>query len=156
MTAQLFDTNMLSCYLEPRARARNPTAAQLVEDSLNADGLYISSVTKYEMRRGVRKLRLAGEGIRKEAAVERLLDAAYLVSPDGGGGTTWDVAAALWAVASTNGIPIGDADLIIASTAMANGMEFVTTDARLVEKLEQVGFTGGIKMVDVPTAPTSV
>jgi len=156
MKSSLFDTNVVSIYVGQRARKRHPEVVRLVGETLKTQGLYIATITMYELRRGVRKLRLKGQGRRKEVAVERLLEAALLISPDLLGGFVWNQAADLWAQASVKGVVIGDADLIIAATASAYGMELVTSDAKLVGKLKQIDFSGDIKLIEVGSETSAV
>ena len=66
MKSSLFDTNVVSIYVGQRARKRHPEVVRLVGETLKTQGLYIATITMYELRRGVRKLRLKGQGRRKE------------------------------------------------------------------------------------------
>jgi len=149
MTPLLFDTDVLSSYLKARALERQPRLVRLVYESLQGEGLFISSVTKYELLRGLRKLQLQGQGRRKEVSVKRLLDAAYAISPDALGGAACNVAADLWARASMQGLKFGEADLIITAMALVSSRQLVTCDSKHVEKLEAVGFQGEVKLLQV-------
>lgn len=142
MTDFLFDTNVAQTLIDPRAAKRTPALLAEVEARVRQQGgLVISVVTAYELRRGVRVLRLRGQGRRKEVRVERLIRAADVLGLDVPAFGAWTVAAELFAQGSVRSpsIVIADADLLIAATAKHYGRTLVTSDARLAENLAAIG-----------------
>ena len=75
----LIDTNIVSAYLKREAEERYPRLFATVTDLLATEGLSISFVTRYELRRGIEKLLRRGEGRRKLVALEKILDLAEIL-----------------------------------------------------------------------------
>ncbi|MCA9593768.1 MAG: PIN domain-containing protein [Myxococcales bacterium] len=152
MTDFLFDTNVAQALIDPRVAKRSPQMVAEVEARVRQQGgLVISVVTAYELRRGVRVLRLRDRGRRKEVRIERLIRTADVLGLDVPAFGAWMVAAELFAQASVKrpSIVIDDADLLIAATAKHYGRTLVTSDARLAENLEAVGQGPAIDLLRV-------
>jgi len=94
--------------------------------------LAISAVTASELLHGVHRAAKTRHRSHREAFVERLLEV-WPVLP-------FDLTAArihgrLWAELAAKGVSIGAHDLIIAATALANGLDLATRDARNFPKI---------------------
>jgi tRNA(fMet)-specific endonuclease VapC len=92
----------------------------------------MSAVTASELLHGVHRASKSRIRSRREAFVERLLEA-WPVLP-------FDLIAArihakLWAELAAKGISIGAYDLMIGATAIANGLQLVTRDKRSFPKI---------------------
>ncbi len=94
--------------------------------------LAISAITTSELLHGVHRATKKSQRASREAFVERLLEV-WPVLP-------FDLTAArihsrLWAELAAKGIAIGTHDLLIAATALANGLALVTCDKRSFPKI---------------------
>jgi predicted nucleic acid-binding protein len=56
----ILDTNIVSAFLKRDAIARTPKLVEFVESQLLREGLVISFVTQFEIRRGIEELRRDG------------------------------------------------------------------------------------------------
>jgi toxin FitB len=139
----LVDTNVVSWYLRRDARARHPSLVKWIEEEFARDGLHISSVTIYELRRGLAELQLQGQGARKAARIEWLLRQATVHGLDANDYLGWKVAADLWAKAraSVPSITISEGDLLITATAVAHGRALVTVDEKLRDLLKRLNLS---------------
>jgi predicted nucleic acid-binding protein len=114
-----------------------------------ADGLAVSFVTQFELRRGIEELVRRGEGRRKLVAFEKFIERVQTLGLDGSSGEGWDVASRLWAEARTvkPAVVFTEADLLIAATAAFHGHELVTAEVGLAENLKKVSFPVGVRLV---------
>lgn len=116
MDPSLLDTDILSDIL----RGRNQDVADAADAYLKVHGQFaISAFTQYEIVRGFRWRKATV----KLAAFEQL-SKAMMIYPITS--AVLDRAADLWADGATQGKPKMDADLLIAATALAHGLELVT------------------------------
>ena len=153
----LLDTNLVSAFLHPDAAMRSPEEYAFVSALVAGDGFAISYVTVFELRRGVEELRRRGEGRRKIVALEKFLDRVEVLGLDGAAGSGWTLAARLWADgrAKQPAIVFTDADLLIAATAANHGRPFVTSEARLADNLQRIGFPVEVHVVPAASTPPS-
>ena len=133
----LLDTNIVSAFLKPAAP---PTLLEFVSDQLVAEGLAISFITQFELRRGVEELVRRGQGRRKLVAYEKFIESVQVLGLDAGDGDGWNFAARLWAEGRAHkpALVFKDADLLIAATAAFHGHELATAEVRLVEGLRKL------------------
>jgi predicted nucleic acid-binding protein len=141
----VLDTCVVSNYLKRDSVERWPALHGYVAELLRADHgpLAISYVTLYELRRGLEKDRLRGNGRRKRVVTEKFLRNLEILGLDDGRGAGWDMAGRWWAeldVNHPNEHKLSDADLLIATTAAFHRRAFVTTDRRLFEGLKAIDF----------------
>jgi tRNA(fMet)-specific endonuclease VapC len=104
---------------------------RLPADAADED-IAISAVTAAELLHGVHRASKGRIRARREAFVERLLEA-WPVLP-------FDLIAArihakLWAELAAKGVSIGAYDLMIGATAVANGLHLITRDKRSFPKI---------------------
>ena len=116
MDAALLDTDILSEVIKLRDANVLQSAAKYAQQH---GQLAFSAITRYEVIRGYRSQnansQLARFGVFcQNSLVFPITDAIF------------DLAADLWAVARRGGHPSGDADLIIAATAIEHGRVLVT------------------------------
>jgi predicted nucleic acid-binding protein len=142
---RLLDTNVASDFIHRDARIRSPVLHAFVDAVRVQEGLAVSMVTRYEMRRGFQKLvGQAGrerEGRRKLVVVEKFLGSVDVLGLDPGGGAGWDVAANLWAAAANlkPARALGEADLMVAATAVLHSRTLVSRDKPAAETLKLLG-----------------
>ncbi len=116
MDLALLDTDILSEVI----KVRNAAVRQKALDYTRQHGrLAISALTRYEVVRGLRDLNAAIQLTRfgvfcQQALILSVTDAIL------------DRAADLWVIGRRGGHPLGDADLIIAATALEHGRVLVT------------------------------
>jgi predicted nucleic acid-binding protein len=60
----LLDTNIVSAFLKRDAQKKTPKLFEFVVSQLLTEGLAISHVTQFELRRGLEELALRGQGRR--------------------------------------------------------------------------------------------
>jgi len=94
--------------------------------------LAISAVTASELLHGVHRASKKNQRSRREAFVERLLEVWPVLPFDL---TAARLHAGLWAGLAAKGVSIGPHDLMIAATALANGLALVTRDKRSFPKI---------------------
>src|SRR6266540_3515043 len=147
----LVDTNIVSAFLRQDAQKRTPKLFLFVSVQLSADGLAISYVTQFELRRGIEELVRRGEGRRKLVAFEKFIERVQVLGLDAGGGEGWNLAARLWAEGRSHkpARVFADADLLIAATAAFHGHEFATSEVSLAEGLTQLGFPVAVHLVPI-------
>jgi tRNA(fMet)-specific endonuclease VapC len=104
---------------------------QLLNQSADLE-LAISSVTASELLHGVHRASKKSQRARREAFVERLLEVWPVLPFDL---TATRMHARLWAELASKGVSLGAHDLMIASTALANGLALVTRDKRSFPKI---------------------
>jgi tRNA(fMet)-specific endonuclease VapC len=131
----LLETSTLSDVID-LSKKRSPTVAKNSKAYLRAHGHFIfSEISSFEILRGLRKKRAASQVQRFHVFrqhCERLPVTAEI----------FDLAATLWAEGQRRGIVIGDADLIIAATTLANGLTLATANPVHVDWID------GLKYVD--------
>lgn len=116
MDAALIDTDILNEIL----KQRNPLVIQNAAAYLAQHRRFtISAFTRYEILRGLKEIKATAQLARlatfcQHASVMQIADA------------TLERASDLWAFARHGGHPAHDADLIIAATAIENGLSLVT------------------------------
>lgn len=119
MDAILLDTDILSEVL----KQRNAVVAAKAAAYLTQHGRFaISGMTRYEVRRGY----LVKSAHKALARFERFCTNSLLLAVTD---AVLDRAADLWVVAQHGGHPCGDADLIIAATAVESQRVLVTGNA---------------------------
>lgn len=145
----LFDTNVVSAFLDSDARKRRPQLCALVEGALGAGTAAISHFTHFELRRGVLDLVQRGQGRRRLVALTKFIAGVEVLGLDHLGGVGWSVAAEHWAKlhAHKPAINLTDGDLLIATTAAFHGHAFATSEGRLVENLRRIDFPGELIIV---------
>jgi predicted nucleic acid-binding protein len=145
----LLDTNIVSAFLGRDAQKNSPKVWQFVTNELMADGLSVSYVTQFELRRGIEGLVRRGEGRRKLVAFEKFMERVRVLGLDAASGEGWNLAARLWAEgrARKPAQMFADADLLIAATAAFHGHELATADVGLAEGLTKVGFPVAVRLV---------
>ena len=104
---------------------------QLLSQSADIE-LAISAITAAELLHGVHRASKKSHKARREAFVERLLEIWPVLPFDL---TAARMHARLWAELAAKGISIGAYDLLIAATALANGLALVTRDKRSFPKV---------------------
>ena len=141
------DTGVLSVWLNTRERQEAPRLVAFVDELIESEGLSISYVSVYELRRGIEELQRKEQGQRKRVRLEKVLGTCDILGLDSHLG--WDAAAKLWADGRTQhpAIVIEDADLLIATTALVHERPFATTDERLARNLEAIGFPMPVQVV---------
>jgi tRNA(fMet)-specific endonuclease VapC len=123
MDRSLLDTSTLSDVIRPTPK-RSPLVAGHLGLYLAAYGrLTFSEISCYEVLRGLRK---------KNATIQlqkfdQFCQQSELVSVNF---TVLDRAAALWAQGQRQGVTVDDSDLIIAATALVEGLPLVTANPR--------------------------
>ncbi|HEV8037442.1 MAG TPA: type II toxin-antitoxin system VapC family toxin [Bryobacteraceae bacterium] len=100
--------------------------ARLLKESGDI-GLAISAVTAAELLHGVHRASTKHQKALREAFIERLLELWPALPFDL---TAARMHARLWAGLSAKGVSIGSHDLMIAATALANGLALATRDKR--------------------------
>jgi predicted nucleic acid-binding protein len=147
----LLDTNIVSLFLRRDAQKTTPKLFGLVTALLSAEGLAISYVTQFELRRGIEELAHRGEGRRKLVAFEKFMERVQVLGLDGVSGEGWNVAARLWAEGRSRkpALVFSDADLFIAATAAFHGHELATADAGLAEGLRKIAFPVVVRPVAI-------
>lgn len=137
----LFDTNILSVMLRKTVKEDYPALHDVVDGTFAEHGVCISSVSLYELRRGLIKLELQGEGLTKRARGRKMLRHATVYWIDVADGAAWNIAAEIWAraqLAKPSAVTFQEADLLIYATAVAYGRTLVTCDATLGDLLRRV------------------
>lgn len=124
------DTNIVSAFLRPDAEKRTPKLCAFVAAQTVAEGLAVSYVTQFELRRGMEELLLRGKGRRKAVVFEKFIDRVLVLGLDAASGEGWNLAAQLWAEGRTRkpARVFTDADLLNAATAAFHRHEFATSD----------------------------
>jgi predicted nucleic acid-binding protein len=145
----LLDTSIVSAFLRPDARTKTPKLVQVVTGWLSTEGLAISFVTQFELRRGIEQLAQRGEGRRKLVAFEKFIERAHVLGLDAASGEGWNVAAQLWADGNSlkPAQVFSDADILIASTAAFHGHELATADAGLATGLRRITFPVEVRLI---------
>lgn|SRR5512145_1390839 len=143
----LVDTCVVSAWLRPDAATKTPKLVRFVNELIELDGMCVSSISAWELRRWMALLVRTGEGQRKRLRLEKLLGSCEILSIELCG--TWDVATTLWVNGKlrTPATVIADADLLIAATAAAYERPFATSDGRLVARLAEVAFPVPVTVV---------
>ncbi len=115
MTAYLLDTNIIAGIFHKEASIESALHQAFDTEST----LYLSAVVYYETKRGL----LKRDARKQMEALERLVDQFKWVDflKD-----DWEEAARLWAERNRKGMPIADADLLIAVQAKRLGTILVT------------------------------
>jgi tRNA(fMet)-specific endonuclease VapC len=120
MDAALLDTDMLSELL----KQQNRVVAQQASIYLQTHGLFtFSAFTWFEIRRGYKEKRAIRQLARFNAFCQqsRILPVTDAV---------FERATELWVMARQVGHPHGDADLLIAATALENGLTLATGNTK--------------------------
>lgn len=120
MPAVMLDTDILSLVLTQRDAVVTARAAQYLATQ---SGFTFSAFTCYEVRRGFLRKRAVGQLRRFDLFCQqcRVLSVSESVL---------DRAAELWAASRQRGLAGGDADLLIAATALEYGLPLVTGNLR--------------------------
>jgi tRNA(fMet)-specific endonuclease VapC len=116
MDAALLDTDMLSEVL----KRRDPLVIKNASSYLQAHGTFTFSIfTRFELARGLKEKRAARQLARFDTFCQQS-SILPLVA------TVFERAADLWAMARQNGHPHGDADILIAATALEHQLTLAT------------------------------
>jgi len=119
MSNYLIDTNIVTALLKDNA----DVYAKMQEVVLRGEEILINGITYYEIKRGLLAIRAES----KLSKFERFcndLGVIWLGSQD-----IFDEAASIYADLKTRGLPMGDADILIAAIARTRGLVLVTTDS---------------------------
>lgn len=145
----VLDTNIVSAFLKPDAQRRTPKLVELVKAQLLTEGLAISYVTQFELRRGIEELALRNQGRRKLVDFEKFMERVQVLGLDAASGEGWNLAARLWAQGRRHkpARVFTDADLLCAATAAFHGHELATSDVGLAESLGQLAFPVAVRLV---------
>jgi tRNA(fMet)-specific endonuclease VapC len=112
----LLDTDILSEVL----RAQNPAVAKSARNYFQEHGQFtFSSITRYEIIRGLK----VKDATRLLANFTVFCERSRIIAVTDG---VLDLTADLWVSGRRQGHPHQDADLIIAATAIANGLTLIT------------------------------
>lgn len=146
---KLFDTNLISAFLHREAPTRRPKLHAFVASTILREGLSMSFVTQYEVRRGLEDLARKGEGRRLRVSFEKLLARVDLLGLDTAGGRGWDVAARLWAEgrALKPALVLSEGDLLVAATAVTHERTLFTADRGLREGLARLSLPIAVEWV---------
>lgn len=127
MEKLLLDTDMLSFYLKKVERVSKKAEVYLEEHK----GFTMSVVTYYEVVRGLRYKKAIKQEERLASFWEKhtLLSVSKEVS---------DKAAALHATLKQKGVTIGDADILIASTALVHKLTLCTNNQKHFKHIEEL------------------
>lgn len=113
----LLDTDILSAVMRGDPRVLGPARAHLLQDGRFS----FSVITRYEVMRGL----LAKGTVRQVEAFEQLCAASTLLALDD---QVAGQAAAIYADLHRRGALIGDADILIAATALVNRLAVATNN----------------------------
>ena len=94
--------------------------------------LAISAVTASELLHGVYRASKKSQKAVREALIERLLEVWPVLPFDL---TAARIHARIWTELAAKGVAIGAHDLVIAATALANGLALITRDKRSFPKI---------------------
>jgi predicted nucleic acid-binding protein len=128
---RVLDTCVLSSFAHPQAPQHWPCLNERV-GAILLDGLTLSHVTVYELRRGLEEERIRAalrndesgriHAVRKRAVIEKLIEDSEVLGLDESAGAGWELAADLCVKARTHSpsITLEEADLLIAATACSS------------------------------------
>ncbi len=120
----LLDTDILSAIMR-----RQPAALAKAQAYLAAHGRFtISIITRYEILRGLK----TKNATTQLAAFEKFCAANEILPINDG---IVQRAATIYAVLHQNGALIGDADILIAATAMEHGLTLVTNNEKHLKRI---------------------
>ncbi len=125
MKKALLDTNIISAYMRG-----NPQVIRKIEDYLQKhDTLSISIISYYELRRGIKALSNAAkiEAFNKFIATCEIEDLGLLIA---------ERAADIYDELRKAGKLVEDADILIAATALENGMTVVTDNTEHFKRIK--------------------
>jgi predicted nucleic acid-binding protein len=143
----LLDTNIVSAFLRHDVQKKTPKLFEFVTAQLSVEGLAISHVTQFELRRGIEELVRRGEGRHKLVDFEKFMERVQVLGLDAAVGEGWNLAARLWAEGRSKGRVFTDADLLIAATAAFHGQDFATSEVGLVEGLRELALPVAVHLV---------
>src|SRR5687767_14645853 len=112
----VLDTNIVTAFLKRDSQRRTPKLFGFVSAVLNADGLAISYVTQFELRRGIEELVRRGQGRRMLVDFEKFIERVQVLGLDAASGEGWNLAARVWAEGRSRkpARVFSDADLLCA------------------------------------------
>ena len=124
--ATLIDSSVLI------AMERGDLAGDAIAARYAREDVAISAVTASELLQGVHRARTPGQSHRRQAFVEGLLAQLPVIAFDL---TVARVHASLWADLAKRGVAVGERDLMIGATALANNYTLATRDERSFPKI---------------------
>ena len=130
----LIDTGILSFFLKGHPRV----VRRYSKISEEAPTLSLSVITYYEILRGLKRLSLP----HKEHGFRTLADAYRLIPVDD---SVCEIAAGLYADLGRRGVPLPDADILIAATALRHGLVLVTNNTRHFSRIQNLALENWAK-----------
>ncbi len=145
----LIDTSTLSYYLKPNAEVRWPALVARVDAAMEENGLLVSSVTVYEIERGLRLLEVESQGATKRRLWDLLLSTARVVGLDEPALQPWLTAADLYVegMRKQPALQFGEADLLIVATSIAYQMTLLTSDNKLFTLCQRLNLGGRVEYI---------
>jgi predicted nucleic acid-binding protein len=149
MNPHVLDTSTINHYLDARLAA--PMLRSRVDQAIRGDGgAWISWVTLYEIRRGLKYLTLKGQSPSVVARADLFLRSARILPGlDESQGLGWEAAANLHAQAKSEGRAISEADHLIMTTAVMNNRLLLTTDGPLADYAIALGLKNFVERIDL-------
>ena len=132
--AYALDTNTIILYL----RNDSSVMQKFDESYLQGHDFIVPKVVDYEMRRGF-QIKSAPN---KESAYDIFIQEFYVAELDN---AVWDKAKDIYAELYLQHFTVGDLDILIAATCLANGYTLVTTNKKDFENID------GLEIVDWTT-----
>ena len=111
---------------------RGDLSAEVISARYAKEDVAISAVTASELLHGVHRARTPSQRHRRQAFVEGLLAQFPVIGFDL---TIARVHASLWADLAKHGVSVGERDLMIGATAIANNYTLTTRDERSFSKI---------------------
>ncbi|MFC6591435.1 PIN domain-containing protein [Deinococcus lacus] len=125
MTLYSLDTNVISAVIDGDETVKR----RWLEAKAQRHTLSMSAFVYYEVKRGLDLPRRA----RKYAAFQGIVTQTQILVPDV---ATYDIAAEIYQKLKASGKPIGDADIIIAATALRYGAVLVTRNQKHMKQID--------------------
>jgi predicted nucleic acid-binding protein len=133
----IVDTCVISRYWEDEAP---PPLVERFEQCLEVEEAAISAVTEYELRRGLMLSAFSNRDAHKRRLFDQFLREVPIVPLEGNGLRVWQIAASIWARRAAVGRIPGEADILVAATAIAHKYRLLTCDEKLHDGLSALGY----------------